>query len=343
MESVLHRFKIISQSQILQVLPHGQGHIHQSFKVNTDKGQFFLQQINQNVFPEPDHLMRQMLRVTHHLEHFYLDRALPYIVPAIHLSDEELPFVLQDGSYWRLFDFISESYAVDKIDDREQVADAAQAFSSFIEGLSSLDLEGAYYPIPKFHDLHARQQQLMDAIDHNNLLADTVDKDINLCQQLIEQLEPLIIKIENGLIPTRWTHNDTKFNNLLLDREGKPVSVVDLDTVMPGCILYDVGDVLRTTCSSLSEDDPAVHNMHLDTLKRDWFLEDFIRSAESWITFEEIQTIDQSGALMATLMATRFLTDHLRGDFYYKTKKKGKTLDRAKTKVQWTRLFLKVN
>jgi aminoglycoside phosphotransferase (APT) family kinase protein len=343
MESILHRFSITNQAQVLRVDSYGQGHIHQSFKVSTDQGPFFLQKINQNVFPEPDLLMNQMLAVTRHLNQFYRKQALPYRVPELHLSADEKPFVIDDQSYWRLFDFVEESFSVDVMVSRAQVAHTAEAFAFFIEGLSSLDLEGAYYPIKNFHNLRGRHQQLKDAVQSNQHLAEDVSHDIATCEKLIEQLVPLIRKIETEWIPTRWTHNDTKLNNLLFNKEGRPISVVDLDTVMPGCILYDVGDVLRTTCSNLSEDDPAIQNMQLDTLKRDWFVEAFARHADKWITLEEIHALSQSGALMATLMATRFLTDHINGDVYYKIEHSGQNLNRARNQMQLARLFLEMD
>jgi aminoglycoside phosphotransferase (APT) family kinase protein len=215
---------------------------------------------------------------------------------------------------------------------------AARAYASFVEALNDLDIESAFEPIRDFHGMEFRIKQLEDA-KHNNLaLAKSCLLEIMAIEELITIISPLIIALQSGELPTRMVHNDTKINNLLFDESHEARCVVDLDTVMPGSVVYDVGDALRTICSNLPEDDPSVDQLIIDVEAADIFIEAYQAEAV-WLVEGERKWLHLSPVYMSLIMGIRFLTDYLQGDVYFHTARTGHNLDRARNQIKLAQLF----
>jgi hypothetical protein len=340
LEGIVYLFEQTRHSNIVSIEQFGNGHIHDTYQVITGDAIYLLQRINTSVFKSPEPMMEQMVKVTHHLQHFYENNHLPYSSLKVQLSKDQLPYVSNSQGVWRMFDFVEGTFSKENISGKQEVTEAAHVFSGFIEGLLDLPLEGAFYSIDRFHDLGSRYDQLMDAAERSSIGSEGVSREMEQCQSIFSQLQPIWNEITSEAIPKRWVHNDTKINNLLFDKGNHPVCVVDLDTVMPGNVLFDVGDVLRTSCSNLVEDDPNLNQMKLDRGKMDQFVDDFVNRSSLWITEAEVKSMHHAGALMSALMGIRFLTDHLNGNVYYKVKYPDHNLTRARNQLHLTSLFL---
>lgn len=319
------------------------GHINETYTATYDQGgtrvRYVHQKINQNVFKKPAEVMDNFVRVTSHIRRKLeearekeLTRRVLTIVPT---REGRSYFQDEDGNYWRTFVFVERVRTFETVETPKQAYQAARAFGEFQEQL--VDLPGRLHEtIPDFHNTRKRFDALAAAIDEDRSnRAESAKEEIKFALSQEKIVDVILKGLAVGRIPERITHNDTKFNNVMLDTDsGEAMCVVDLDTVMPGCALYDFGDMVRTTTSPTLEDEldlPKV-NMRMGMFKA--LARGYLDATGSFLTKAERSHIAFSGRLITFTIGIRFLTDYLNGDTYFRVHRPRHNLDRARTQFK---------
>lgn len=326
------RFQI--KGKVTLVEPWGSGHINDTFKVCIDHSlqpSYILQRINTSVFPDVLKLMDNYQRVTNHLRLKKDERF--QVVELVKTIDGRVWDNSDNGSAWRMLSYISDSRSFDLAPDAKFSYQAGLAYGWFVKSLSDLPQPRLHEVIPGFHSLRLRIEQLMKTITENrtNRLINckpVVEFFLSRCDEM-QKFDSLI----NTDIPLRTTHNDTKINNVLFSSQGKAISVVDLDTVMPGVIHYDFGDAIRTISSTACEDETDLGKVEINIELYRSFSKGFLSETRSMLTPTELHYLPKSPEIMAFIMGIRFLADYLRGDTYYKVKHPEHNIQRAQNQM----------
>lgn len=318
--------------------PYGSGHINDTYCAEFDQAgtttRYIIQRINHNIFKRPVELMENIQRVTAHLaakiegEKDFTRRVLT-LAPArsglcYHLDAE--------GNYWRAYLFIEKARSFDAVESPRQAYEAAKVYGRFQKLLADLPAPRLHETIPGFHNTPARMAALVKAIENDpSNRAASAKQEIDFAIQRSGITETLL----NAHLPERVTHNDTKFNNVMLDDEtGEGICVVDLDTLMPGLALYDFGDMVRTTTSPSREDEPDLTKVSMQLPMFEALVRGYLESANGLLTSREKELLGFSGKLITFEIGIRFLTDFLGGDTYFKVHRNGHNLDRCRTQFK---------
>ncbi len=328
--------------------PYGSGHINDTYCAAMDQAgqrvRYVIQRINHMVFRKPHELMENVDRVTRHAlamlkaeGHPEAYRRTLTCIPAhdgtSHARDD-------DGNYWRVYPFIEGARGHDEIHSTEQAYQAARAFGNFQKLAATLGGARLHETIPDFHHTPKRLAALEAAIVRDTAgRAAEVREEIEFARARAGDCAQIVSLLENGDIPERITHNDTKLNNVLLDdATAEGVCVIDLDTTMPGCVLYDFGDMVRTATPTSREDDPdpAGIGMQLDLFEA--LLRGYLSSAD-FLNEAETEYLAFSGKLITLEVGIRFLTDYLEGDVYFKTRRPGHNIDRCRNQFGFVRVL----
>jgi hypothetical protein len=321
-----------SQFQIKEIKT---GHIHSTFHL-TGAQEFILQKVNTKVFKKPELISANLSLARNYLqEHFpqYL------FTGNITTKDGKGLFYDAQGNPWRLFPYNGNTYSIDRVEAPEQAQSAAREFATFARCLSGCDVSSFRETIPHFHDLAWRYKQFERARENSNRLSRCGDavRQVETHRDLVRQYQELI---HNGSLSPRIMHNDTKINNVLFDRTtGEAVCVIDLDTVMPGFFIYDLGDMIRTFVCPVDENES---NLDLITIRDDLRKlteEAYVNELKDVLTREELKAIDFAGPMMTYIMAIRFLTDYLEGDQYFRTAYPEQNLFRARNQLKLLELL----
>lgn len=315
------------EGTLQEAVPHGSGHINDTFAVSliqaTGGRRYIFQRINQNVFKNIPALMDNISRVTTHLPHGMRLNATS--AGAAALRDDV-------GHYWRCYDFIENASTHDIVETAQQARAAAYSFGEFQGQLVDLPGPRLHETIPDFHHTRQRFNHLIAAIaaDPAGRRA-TVSAEIDFARAREPMVDHLLARVARGEIPERITHNDTKINNVMLDdTTGTGVAVIDLDTVMPGLVLYDFGDMVRTATNAAAEDETDLSKVACRLEIFDALAEGYLASAGSFLLPAEQKELELGGRLMTFENGVRFLTDYLQGDTYYKIHRPDHNLDRAR-------------
>lgn len=246
-----------------------------------------------------------------------------------------------DGNYWRIYRFRKELQSIDIAETPAQIYEGARAFGRFLSHLADFPAHTLHPTIPHFHDVVFRLQQLKQAVKEDKVgrVKDALPA-IEYSLQITEIMERIQKAGERGEIPLRVTHNDTKFNNVLLDEAGIGRCVIDLETVMPGYVHYDFGDGVRTTVTMAEEDEADLQKITIDLERFQAFAQGFLEETRDILSPAELQYLPLAGPLLSYLMGIRFLTDFLQGDSYYKTHFEGQNLQRAYAQLELTKNLL---
>ncbi|HAM71951.1 MAG TPA: mucin desulfatase [Verrucomicrobiales bacterium] len=316
------------------------GHINETFAVTYQQAgrtvRYVHQTLNTSVFREPVPLMQNVLHVTQHLRRRLeergerdLDRRALRVIPA----RDGLPFhVDATGRFWRTFLFVEQVRTYEAVETPEQAYQAGLAFGRFQDFLSDLPCQELAVTIPDFHHTRKRFRRLQQAIQTDEL---------NRCQGAAREIafalaqEPMVDTLltahARGEIPERTTHNDTKFNNVMLDLQtGEAMCVVDLDTVMPGLVLYDFGDMVRTTTSRTAEDETYLDRVEMEMPLFQSLARGYLEATRGFLTPAEKKYLVLAGALITYTIGIRFLTDYLEGDTYFRVHRPDHNLDRCR-------------
>src|SRR5690242_18989272 len=340
--------EISKQFQIYGEILHAEtfkiGHINETYSATYDQGgmrvRYIHQKINRTVFKNPPAVMENVMRVTTHIRRGLetdsardITRKSLIVIPT---RTGKSFYRSTDGEYWRTFVFIEGVETFESVQSPEQAFEAGRAFGEFQRLLVDLPGGRLNETIPDFHHTRKRFTALQHAIqkDHFNR-AKEAKSEIDFALKHEDLVDVILDAMAKRKIPERITHNDTKFNNVMLDTlTGEARCVVDLDTVMPGCALYDFGDMVRTTTSPTLEDerDLSKVKMHMPIFKQ--LAEGYLSAAGSFLTRAEKSLMAFSGKLITFEIGIRFLTDFLSGDTYFRIHRPAHNLDRCRTQFK---------
>lgn len=317
------------------VHPYGDGHINDTYITDTDP-KYILQKINTNVFKDYDRLMNNIALVTEFLANKIRENGGDPAVETLTIIktvDGKNYYKLGDDVY-RVYDFINGvSY---NLPNTQLLLEAGKAFGKFQNQLADFDASLLFESIPNFHHTRKRFGNLVAAIEADKMgRAADIKADINFALSCEKYVDVVLDGIADGSIPLRVTHNDTKINNVLFDANtNKCLSVIDLDTVMPGSMLYDFGDALRFGASSAKEDETDLSVVYCQLDKFEAFTEGFLSQVKDSATPREIELLPLSVLLLTYECGIRFLTDYLEGDTYFKIHYPQHNLDRARNQLK---------
>jgi len=310
----------------------GHGNINSTFLVTTDAGhQYILQKINTYVFRQPVQLMANAGAVTDFIRRRIAD---PRLVLHFINTYESLPYHRDDaGGFWRMYDFIG-GITLDAPKRDEDLYQCALAFGRFQHLLSGFPADTLFDTIPDFHNTPVRLEQLKASANSDcaGRLAQ-VRQDVQFLLDRQARGSKLQQLLEEGTLPLRVTHNDTKLDNVLLDPvTRKALCVLDLDTVMSGLSVHDFGDCVRCAAATATEDEPIAENMKLDLHRFRVCTRGFLEGAPS-LTKAEMENLPLGAYTITLELAARFLADYLGGDLYFKTAYPQHNLIRARSQM----------
>ena len=330
--------------EFLDGVPYGSGHINDTyaitFRQEGKKTRYILQRINHNIFKDPPAVMENIIRVTQHIRDKIqaqdADNVLRRVLTVIPTSKGESYHIDDSGDYWRAYIFIENATTYDTLQSPEQAYEAAKTFGEFQKTLIDLPSPPLKETILNFHSGPVRYQAFQRALEANSYnRAANAEKEISFLQSHSWIFDVIPEKVARGEMPVRTTHNDTKINNVMLDDEtGEGVCVIDLDTVMPGSVLYDFGDLVRTVTSPTHEDelDLSKVKMHMHMFEK--LARGYLAGAGDFLSESERSHLAFAGKLITLIIGTRFLTDYLEGDVYFKYRRDGHNLDRCRTQFK---------
>ncbi|MBR6916179.1 MAG: aminoglycoside phosphotransferase family protein [Clostridia bacterium] len=317
--------------------PLGNGHINETYLVR-DGGSYVVQKINKNVFRDPVAVMENVRAVTKHLRSKIVGAGGDPDRETLNFLDttDGLPYYRTEyGEYYRAYVYIDRVKSYDVAESPELLYQAARAFGRFQNMLADFPAETLHEVIPSFHDTRKRFSDFKRSVEKNaSGRAGDVKDEIGFVLDREGDCGIIVDALRSGDIPVRVTHNDTKLNNVLFDENtDEGVCVIDLDTVMPGSLLYDFGDALRFAGSSGAEDEKDLSKIWFDLTNFDYFTKGFLEATPS-ITEKEKELLPFSVKLMTLECGMRFLADYIDGDVYFKTAYPEHNLVRARTQIK---------
>lgn len=341
MESIVQQF--LRFDRLVNISPVGDGNINDTWRITVENQgntqSFILQRINHRIFRDPAAVMQNIERVTAHIS----SSDFPYASPAPVRTVSGDLLCEYDNGFWRVFPFLENTYVPDDQVTEEIAYEAARAYGAFARALGNFPARELSETIPGFHDTDRRWDTFLEVIS-----SDPAGR-VEGSRKEIEAMyaaKPLFDRISelksSGALPVRVTHNDTKAGNILFDRQSnKAVAVIDLDTVMPGVILSDFGDMVRTFVPDRREDAPGEVSTRPEMLRA--LLEGFHSSTSGFLNETEQELLVTGGAWITGEQALRFLTDWLAGDVYYKISHPEHNLLRSRNQISLFNALLKMN
>ncbi len=338
MNKEVNLYHIMAQFEIeTKISPYGTGHINGTYCVDVPK--LLLQRINTNVFKNPEALMKNIENVTEFLKQkIQAEGGDPAreTLTVIKTKDGKNYYINDDESAYRMYCFVENTKVIEDEKTNNDLYQAGKGYGHFQKMLRDFPVDILHETIPDFHHTPKRVQALKDAVKENRVnRAESVKEEIRFVLDH-EYLANLVVDgIAKGEIPVRVTHNDTKINNILFDRlSGEAICVIDLDTVMPGSVLYDFGDALRMGASTGAEDEVDLSKVEFDTEAFRYFAKGYLEEMQEELTSKELELLPESAALLTYECGIRFLTDYLNGDTYFKVKRENHNLDRARNQFK---------
>ena len=330
--------------ELLHAEPCKIGHINETYIASYDQGgvlvRYIHQKINTDVFKDPDGVMNNLMRVTSHQRMKVAGtgskdsgRRVLTVVPSKNGTSYHRT---ESGACWRTFVFIERVRTFETVESPTQALEAGRAFGEFQSLLVDLPGERLIETIPHFHNTRRRFSLLQQAVEADRAnRSKEASREIQFALKQEPIVDVILKALAKGKIPERITHNDTKFNNVMLDIEsGKAMCVVDLDTVMPGCVLYDFGDMVRTTTSPTLEDELELSQDHMRMPIFKALTRGYIETAGQFLTKNERALVAFAGKLITYTIGIRFLTDYISGDTYFRVHRQNHNLDRARTQFK---------
>ncbi len=336
LRSIMSRFDV--EGRFESAVPYGNGHINDTFLVvmsGRKAKRHILQRVNHHVFKRPDLLMENVRRVTVHLREKVLEAGRDPERNALSLfptREGEFRLVDEDGNTWRLYRFIEETVGYDIVESSPRAHEGGRAFGEFQRMLTDLPGPPLDETIPRFHDVELRVSAFEEAVKADRAArANDVGPEIEWVRSRVWEMGRFIRLGRDGALVVRTTHNDTKFNNVLLDaRTDEAVCVIDLDTVMPGFVLYDFGDSVRTVTNTALEDEADGSKIRIDLDLFRAYTQGYLSQAAEFLTPVEVGNLAFAGLVMTFTIGIRFFTDYLDGDRYFKIRSPDHNLIRAR-------------
>ncbi|SFG75919.1 phosphotransferase enzyme family protein [Pedobacter insulae] len=331
LEKVIHKYGL--QFQDFDIQNFGSGLINKTWKLNAVIGEksYVLQQINKSVFKSPVQISENLNKIGN-----YLAKNHPNYLFVSSLPSKDNDFVIKDDEeeYYKLSNYINGSIAVNTVMDKKAAYEAARKFAEFTKLLVNFDISKLNYPLPNFHNLTLRfielENQLQVADKDRLEKALTVIHLVYKNKDIVDTYDQIVTK---KMIPLRVIHHDTKINNVLFDDQYNGICVIDLDTVMPGYFISDVGDMMRTYLSPVDEEEQDLSKIEIREGVFKAIVEGYFKEMGNVLSSTEKQLFVYAGKFLIYMQAVRFLTDYLNNDRYYGAKYEEHNLTRAKNQI----------
>jgi len=334
------RFK----GRFIEAKPYGLGHINDTFLVsfmeeNSIVRRYILQRINTNIFKTPEKLMENIKNVTEYLREKISARGGDVERETLNLIktlEGKSFYISAEGDYWRSYIFIEGAQTYQVVENLKHFYNAGKALGNFEQLLVDFPASKLHETIPYFHDTHNRLEAFIESVSKDVMnRAKEVQAEIDFVMARASETSILIDLLKEGKLTLRVTHNDTKFNNVMIDNiTGEGICVIDLDTIMPGLSLYDFGDSIRSGANPAEEDEVDLSKVTMDIQLFEHFTHGFLEGTKHSLTTLELEYLPLSAKIMTLECGIRFLTDHLNGDIYFKVHRENHNLDRARTQFK---------
>ncbi|MEO5946252.1 MAG: aminoglycoside phosphotransferase family protein [Chitinophagaceae bacterium] len=305
----------------------GSGLINNTWKVSTADDEYILQRVNDSVFKTPEDIATNIELIGDYLSQFY--PAYKFVTPLKSLAGEEM-IHLEEQGYFRMFPFVKGSHTIDVVETPEQAYEAAAQFGKFTNRLKDFDISKLKMTIPGFHDLADRYKEFLLAVENGNEQRIAESKEMINILISYKDIVTVYEQIKtSSTFKLRVVHHDTKISNVLFDSNNKGICVIDLDTVMPGYFISDVGDMMRTYLSPVSEEEKDFDKIEIREEFYKAIVQGYYLVMKDELTKTETDYFFYAGEFMIYMQAIRFLTDHLNDDIYYGAKYTGHNFIRA--------------
>ncbi len=327
--------KPIDQIEICDI-----GHINTTWFLTLACGRkYVLQKINKSIFKQPEVVMNNIVAVTDFIREQLRANGGDVERGALHAltSDSGKAYYVDgEGEYWRLYDFITDATCYLSADSTELFNKVGYAFGHFQSQLAEFDASVLGETIPNFHNTAVRYQTFLKAVEADVCgRAASVAEDIRFVTDRAEKCSYIVDRIAKGILPLRVTHNDTKLNNIMMDNQtGEGICILDLDTIMPGSVLYDFGDSIRFGASSAAEDETDLSKVYVREDMFRAYAEGFLKGLGGSLSEAEIRDLPMGAYVITLETGIRFLTDYLEGDTYFRIHREGHNLDRARNQFK---------
>ena len=325
--SIAEQFAL--KGEVTEICPYGEGHINLTLLVTTSEKRYIMQKMNTRVFPDPDGLMRNICGVTECLA----GRGIETLTVVPTKSGESF---LKGEACYRVYDFIENTVTYQTVSDKNVFRASGKAFGEFQNYLATFDASKLTETIRRFHDTPKRFADFKASLEKDVMnRAKDCQAEIAFVLSHADTYSKVMDGLQDGSIPLRVTHNDTKLNNILMDEKtGEARAVIDLDTVMPGSMLFDFGDSIRFGASTAAEDEKDLDKVHFDIELFRAYAEGYCGAVRDSITPREAELLPYGSYLMTIECGMRFLADYLAGDTYFATKYPEHNLVRARTQIR---------
>ena len=326
--------------EIISIDPISNGIINQTYDVkileeNTER-RYVFQRLNIFVFKNPKRIMQNIEKITTHISAKLEDagKSRDCVMHFAHRANGKNYYTI-DGGFWRVSEYVPNTVTFNSCEDLEKLRSAGKAFGEFQTMLADFDASELFETIPNFHNTRSRIAVLMRHINEDPCgRVDEVTSEIDRIKAYKDLAMRLNELVDSQELPLRVTHNDTKINNVLFDKDtGEAKTVIDLDTVMPGLVAHDFGDAVRFAANTASEDEQDVSKISFDVERFRAFAEGFIPEIATSLTRLEIETLALGAFTMTVELAVRFLDDYITGDQYFKTLYRGHNLVRTRAQL----------
>ena len=337
--TLIATFKI--DADIASVAPFGSGHINDTYRIrNSDPNgvDYLLQRVNHHVFNDVPVLMQNLLCVTEHLKLKLAE--IPgtdlekEVMTIVETHDGKPYFQDSDGNYWRVFHFLKDTRSYDQVTTGQQAYEGGKAFGRFQALLADMEPGLIKDTIPDFHNVESRLGKFEQAVKADKVgRLHNVLPEVEFIRQRIDEMSEILRLGRAGKLPLRIVHNDTKFNNVLLNTDDQAQCVIDLDTVMPGYVAYDFGDSIRTIANTASEDEQNIELIDINISLFESYTKGYLKEAINFLTEYELNSLLKGTLLLPYAQTVRFLTDYLEGDHYYKIHSPDHNLQRTRAQL----------
>ncbi|MBR2338695.1 MAG: aminoglycoside phosphotransferase family protein [Clostridia bacterium] len=319
------------------------GNINRTYLVTVqdedEARQYIFQRINTFVFKNPEAVMSNIIKVTEHIKQKLTEKHGTYdrrVLSFLKTTDGKPYYYSGTHHFFRVYEYVANAVAHDVVDSADMFYEAGREFGEFQGCLSDFPAQTLAEIIPDFHNTPARYAAFHQAVDADKAgRRAEVEEEIRFLLDRQDGCEAITNALCSGEIPVRVTHNDTKINNILFDKDtDEAICVIDLDTVMPGSSLYDFGDAVRYGASTAREDERDLSKVSFDLALYEQFAKGFVKGADGLLHDEEIALMPHSALIMTLELATRFLADYLNGDEYFKINAPDHNLVRARCQIR---------
>lgn len=324
-ETIFNQF---STAKVIAATVYGNGHINKTYKIDTLSQAYILQQLNTSIFKSPEGIAHNFRQVAEHLQ----QKGSPFValtyLPTLTQQDYYQDI---DGQYWRLLPFITDTHSIDSVSSPNEAYLTAHAFGRFMQYLDGIDTQKMSVTIPNFHNGNVRLAAIKKAIRkdavarHKYVERDLISMDTHAS---------LLLGVGKLRLPTRVTHNDTKINNILFDSQGQVRAIIDWDTLMPGKVLSDFGDMIRTITATATENEADLSLVDVNFVYFEAVTEGFLAATTSILTDRERRQLWYGAQFIIYMQAVRFMTDFLQGDVYYPISYPTHNLVRARNQMK---------